>query len=456
MLAKNQIVDICCTGLGADFEGICRHEGQVVFVPGALPGENIRARIIKVSKAYAIGKMEERRDASQERVTPPCPYYGRCGGCTAQHIDYDATLRYKRQQVIDCLTRIGGMDDPNVAPLLAMGNPWRYRNKAAFPVGYGKVPQIGCYAPRSHTIIDAPAGCLLQSETSNALTAAVRHYMLANGVPGYDETAHRGLIRHVITREAKDGSAMLLLSIRGEQIPHAGELISLSRKSAPSLASIVLSENKRRTNVILGDRFHTLYGEDALMDSIAGFSMRVSPRTFFQVNREQAERLYQVVLSYAALTGSERVLDVYCGCGSITLPLASQAAEATGIEIVPDAIRDAQDNARRNGVENVSFLCGAAEHVLPEWIATHGAPDVVVVDPPRKGCELEALHAIAKAAPQRIVYVSCNPATLARDVRLLAEQGYSVAKVQPVDMFCWTGHVECVVLLMPTEKDIDS
>lgn len=448
MIAKNQSITLTCTALGADFEGICRHDGQVIFVPQALPGETVQARIIKVTKAYAVGKLEKRLADAPERVQPPCPYYPRCGGCTAQHLSYEATLAHKRQQVIDCLQRIGKIDTPNVLETIGMEHPWRYRNKAAFPAG-GEPgsPVIGCYAARSHDIVDAKDGCLLQSAQSDSLVRAVREWMTTFKIPSYSEQDGRGLVRHIVTREASDGSAMLLLVTAAEPLPHAGELIALARREVKALRSVILSVNARRTNVILGDTFRTLWGEDAIEDTIAGFSMRVSPRSFFQVNRAQAERLYLAAIDFANLTGRERVWDVYCGCGSITLPLARHAAHVTGIEIVEDAVEDARENARQNGAMNVSFIAGAAEKVLPELVEREGAPDVVVVDPPRKGMELPALEAITKARPERIVYVSCNPATLARDARMIAERGYRAERTQPVDMFGWTGHVECVALL---------
>lgn len=448
MLAKNQTIETTCTGLGAGFEGVCRHEGQVVFVRGALPGEDVRVKIIKAAKNYAVGRLEQLHTFSEDRVTPPCPYFPRCGGCAAQHIAYARTLFYKRQQVKDCLERIGGIQAPEVLEPLGMEDPWRYRNKGAFPVGgRASAPLIGCFAGHSHDIVDAKEGCLLQTERSDALVRQVRWWMARNRIEPYNEARHEGLIRHVMTREAKDGSAMLALVLNGKTLPKGGELVAAVRDVAPETRSIVLSENTRRTNAILGDTVRTLWGADALEDEMLGFRMRVSPRSFFQVNRKQAHALYRVTLEFCGLTGGERVWDVYCGCGSITLPLARRAARITGVEIVAEAVEDARENARRGGIGNASFLAGAAEKVLPGLCAAEGAPDVVVLDPPRKGCEPEALHAVAQAGPGRIVYVSCNPATLARDVKLLTEQGYAFVKAQPVDMFPWTAHVEAVALM---------
>ncbi|MDR0929030.1 MAG: 23S rRNA (uracil(1939)-C(5))-methyltransferase RlmD [Oscillospiraceae bacterium] len=445
MLQKNQSVDLACDALGADFEGVCRHEGLVVFVPGLLPGETGRVRVVKASKQHAIGRLEALLTASPSRQTPPCPYYPRCGGCTAQHLPYADTLAHKRRHAADCLARIGGFAAPDVAEAWGMHDPWRYRNKGAFPVaGTPGAPQIGCFAARSHRVIDAPGGCLLQSEQSDALVRAVRRWMIDRRIAPYDETTHTGLLRHVMTREAKSGALMLVLVVNGHALPHAQSLIDRAREAAPALHSVILSENRERTNVILGVRNSVLWGAPALEDEIAGFNMQVSPRSFFQVNRAQAERLYQAAIDAAELTGTETVWDVYCGCGSITLPLSQRAKRAVGVEVSPDAIADAKENARQNGVTNATFLAGAAEEVLPSLAAREGAPDVAVIDPPRKGCEVTALEALAKARPRRIVYVSCNPATLARDGKLLAERGYVLGRVQPVDLFGWTGHIELV------------
>lgn len=447
-MRKNEILTMTCTGLGSAFEGVCRHDGQVVFVPGALPGETVEARIIKVAKQYAVGRLESLQSRSDERVEPPCPYFPRCGGCTAQHLAYEATLRHKRQQVVDCLERIGGVTAPEVAETLGMETPWRYRNKGAFPVGGAAgQPVLGIYAARSHDIVDAPGGCLLQTTQSDALVGAVRRWMTEHRVSPYDEATHTGLIRHVMTREAADGTAMLVLVANGARIPDMEALISLAAAAAPGLRGILLSENRRQTNVILGDGMRTLWGEGTLEDTLGGFSFRVSPRSFFQVNRTQAARLYAQALTFAELTSSETVWDLYCGCGTITLPLAAQAGQVFGVEVVQDAVDDAIANAAENGVTNTTFLAGAAENVLPGLATRHGRPDVVVLDPPRKGAEPTALDAIAQAGPARIVYVSCNPATLARDVRRLGAAGYMLGPVQPVDMFGWTGHVESVAVM---------
>ena len=448
MLHKNETIELTCHALGAQLEGVCRYEGQAVFVPGALPGERLLARVVKVEKRYAFAKVLQVLEPSAQRAVPPCPQYPRCGGCNALHMRYEATLQAKRQNVLDCLTRIGGADGVCVEETAGMQNPFRYRNKGAFPVaGSSAAPLIGCFAARSHAVVDAPEGCLLQTETSAALMDAVRGWVVKNGVPPYDEQRHAGLLRHVMTREAASGASMLILAVNGERIPAQEDLIRRARAAAPGLASVVLSPNTARTNVILGPHCTLLWGAPYLEETLCGFSMRISPQSFFQVNREQAERLCRIAVDFAALRPGERAWDLYCGCGTLTLPLAQAAGHVTGIEIVPAAVEDARDNARRNGVENVDFVCGAVEERVQALLAA-GKPDVVVLDPPRKGALSQALHAVAAASPARIVYVSCNPATLARDVSILSQRGYSAVRAQPVDMFPWTAHVETVALLL--------
>ena len=447
MLKKNQEIELTCEALGAELEGVCRYEGQAVFVPGALPGEKLRGKVVRAEKRYAFARVEALREPSPERREAPCKQYPRCGGCAALHMQYETTLRAKRQKVYDCLTRIGGFESPVVRETLGMDSPWRYRNKGAFPVAgeRGNV-KIGCFAARSHAVVDAPDGCLLQTETSDALVRAVREWANECGVAPYDEERHAGLLRHVMTREAADGTSMLILVVNGRGVPQLEKLVSRAQSAAPGLRSVILSENTARTNVILGPVNRAVWGESHLTETLCGFSMRVSAPSFFQVNRAQAERLCEKAVEFAALTGKERVWDLYCGCGTITLPLSRHAQAVLGIEIVPEAVEDARENAARNGVSNAQFACAAVEDEA-DTLVRRLAPDVVVLDPPRKGAEASALEAVARANPERIVYVSCNPATLARDAKLLAEKGYTLREAVPVDMFPWTAHVETVAWL---------
>jgi len=437
---------------GADAVGVCRHgeTGLVVFVPGALPGERIRARIVKVEKRHAFARLEGIDRPSPDRVQPPCLVYRRCGGCAAQHMTYGRSLAFKRQQVRDCLARIGGaaFADVDILPVLGMGEPWHYRNKGSFPVaGEFEAPRIGFYAPRSHEVIDAPMGCMIQHPSANKWVAAVRAWMQAHRVAPYDEATHTGALRHIVIRTTRDGQGMVILVSREPALPNQDALAEALRVSAPGLASVMLCYNPARTNVVLDGPVRTLWGVDALEETLCGLRFRLSPHSFFQVNSVQTEALYNQALSYAALTGSETVVDAYCGAGTISLLLAQKAGRVIGIESVAQAVADARSNAACNGVSNAEFVLDQAERALPQLVARGLTPQVVVVDPPRKGCDPALLAAVTKAAPHRVVYVSCNPATLARDASYLCNAGYRAAAVQPVDMFCWTGDVETVMLL---------
>ncbi len=448
-LAKNQIVELDVHAFGMDAEGVCRYGEQnfAVFVPGALPGERVEARIVKVEKRHAFARVERLLRPSLERVEPPCPVYRRCGGCAAQHMRYEATLAFKREQLQGCLSRIGGIA-LEVPPVLGMAEPWHYRNKGSAPVaGAAGEPKIGFYAPRSHDVIDAPMGCVIQHPSANAAVAAMREWMRAHRIAPYDELTHTGFVRHVVTRTMRGGETMVVLVVREWQLPAQAELVAALREAVPGLAAVLLCLNDRRTNVILGEQLRALWGAQALEDTLHGLRFRVSPHSFFQVNTAQAEVLYEQALAYAELTGGETVVDAYCGAGTISLLLARRAKRVIGVEVVPQAIEDAKHNARVNGITNAEFLCGEAERLLPELVNKGLAPDVVVVDPPRKGCDAALLEAVLRAAPRRVVYVSCNPATLARDAALLIAGGYRATAVQAVDMFCWASGVESVLLL---------
>lgn len=441
-MRKNDILTLTADALGADLEGVCRHEGMAVFVPGLLPGETAPVRIVKVEKRYAFGRMEGQPESpSPDRRTPDCPAYPRCGGCSGRHMSYAATLEAKRRQVQDCFQRIGKMN-VDVPPVLGMADPSAYRNKTALPVG-GTVdaPCVGFFAPRSHAIIPIDR-CPNAMPPADALCRAVLDWMKAHRVAPYNEETHTGLMRHIVIRVNRKHEAMVTLAVNGTSIPAAGALWEVLQPLGA--VSLILNENREHTNVILGRRFRTLYGQDTLEDVLCGLTFDLSPAAFFQVNPEQTEVLYQTALDFAQLTPETRLCDVYCGAGTISLMMARRCREVLGIEIVPQAIENAKANAARNGITNADFRCGAAEEVLPALVNEGLRPDVVVIDPPRKGVEPAVIDAIAKAGPQRVVYVSCNVATQARDAALLAERGYQVEKVQPVDMFCWTSGVECV------------
>ncbi|MBR6955125.1 MAG: 23S rRNA (uracil(1939)-C(5))-methyltransferase RlmD [Clostridia bacterium] len=450
-MEKNDILTLTCEGLGADMEGVCRHEGMAVFVPGMLPGETGRVRVVKVQPRFAFGRMEGAPEQpSPHRRTPDCPAYPRCGGCSCRHMDYETTLAAKRRQVEDCFRRIGHLS-VEAAPVIGMAEPSRYRNKTALPVGgTAEAPVIGFYAPRSHTIISA-ADCPNAMPPAPDIAEALMAWMRRFRIEPYREEEKKGLVRHLVVRVNRAGEALACVVANGPRLPHEEALAEALR--AAGAAGVVLNENTRPDNVILGDRFRTLWGRDRLTDTLCGLSFSVSPAAFFQVNPVQTEVLYQTALDFAALRPEDTACDVYCGAGTITLLLARHCRSAIGIEVVPQAIDNARENARTNGIGNADFRVGAAETVLLALVAEGLRPDVITVDPPRKGLDPAVIAAIHEAAPRRVVYVSCNPATLARDAALLAEKGWQVEKVQPVDMFCWTSGVETVISLSQQRPD---
>ncbi len=443
-MQKNQVVMVSCERLGAEMEGVCFHEGMALFVPFALPGEEVSCRVVKVQKNHAFGKLLEVKNPSPARQTPPCPVYLKCGGCASQHMTYGQTLYYKRIQVEDCLKHIGGLE-VTVPPVLGMADPWHYRNKTALPVGgdAGK-PMIGFYAPRSHDIIDI-ASCPVAKPGLNGVLKAVRCWMESYKIPPYREETHTGLVRHVMARSSRQGEVMAVIVINGQELPKEKELLTALLKEVPTLKSLCVSVHTARSNVILGDSYRVLWGEERLEDTLCGLKFSLSPLSFFQINPEQTEVLYRTALEFASLSGTETVADVYCGAGTISLLLAGKARRVIGLETVEAAVRDARENAIKNSIGNVEFLLGQAEVLLPKLVEEGLRPDVVVLDPPRKGVEPEVVEAIAQARPRRVVYVSCNPATQARDAALFVKRGYRITHCQPVDMFCWTHGVENVL-----------
>ena len=437
-----------CISLGQDAQGVCRCNEIVVFVPDLLPGERALVRIVRPERRFAYGKVEKRLNDSPDRQTPFCPIAKRCGGCTCQHMTYDASLEYKRQQVQDLLERIGHIHI-NVPPVLGMETPFRYRNKGMYPVGSGKDgPVCGFFAQRTHDLIPLPeTGCMLQDEASHLALKAVLEWMRTFHVPVYDEATQHGLIRHIMTRTTTAGGLMVVVVTASADLPEPSALVRSLRDSLPGIESIALSVNTKPGNTILGQDIRVLFGNPEMRDTILGLSFSVSPLSFFQVNPRQTEKLYQLALRYAGLNGNETCVDAYCGTGTISLLLARQCKRVIGIEIVDAAIQNARRNARDNQIDNAEFITGATEIVLPDLVRNGLKPDVIVLDPPRKGCDPAVLEAIREAAPDRIVYVSCSAPTLARDLEILSRCGYSVKSVQSVDMFCWTSSIETVVLL---------
>ena len=443
-MKKNERFPMTAGRLGADLEGVCIHDGMPVFVPGLLPGESADVRIVKAEKKYAFGRMESAPDPiSRDRREPDCAAYPRCGGCSGRHMRYEATLDAKRQQVEDCFRRIAGIET-EMPPVLGMDSPFGYRNKTSLPAGgTADQPVLGFYAPRSHAVIPA-AACPNAMPPADALAAAFLHWMKMFHVEPYREETRQGLVRHLVIRVNRQGESMVTVAANGGSLPHARELADAMVPLGT--VSLWLNENRAATNVILSEKFHLIYGKETLTDTLLGLRFELSPASFFQVNPAQTETLYRTALDFAQLTPSDLLCDVYCGAGTITLTMAPHCREAFGIEIVPAAVENAKRNAAANGIRNAAFRAGKAEALLPQMVADGFRPDVIVVDPPRKGLDPTVIRAMAQARPERLVYVSCNPATLARDAGLLKEEGYSVRKVQPVDMFCWTAGVETVAL----------
>ena len=447
---RNYIVDI--TGLSSEGLGVARIEGFTVFVEGALPKEQAEIKIVKVLKNYAFGKLLRTLKTAACRIEPSCGVVKRCGGCQLQHMSYEAQLQYKTQQVKDALERIGGLNGVAVHDTIGMEDPWRYRNKAQFPVGMDGDVMIGFYANRSHEIIDTPQ-CSIQDAVNDNVIQTVREFIKKYDISVYDENTGKGIIRHIVTRKGfKTGEVMVCIVINGDSLPCGKALVEMLRARTDGLKSVVVNINKKKTNVILGERNIVIFGEEAIYDYIGEFKFRISPLSFFQVNPVQTEVLYGKALEYADLKGDETVFDAYCGIGTISLFLSRKAKKVYGIEIVPQAINNAKENARLNGVKNVEFLVGESEIVIPELYRKGIKADVIVVDPPRKGCDEKLLEVITEMSPEKVVYVSCNPATLARDLKYLSERGYEVREVQPVDMFPQTSHVECVTLMSRVER----
>ena len=452
MIEKNKeyILDIINTGY--EGEGIAKIDGFPIFIEGAILGEKVRVLIVKVKKSYAYGKVLEIIEASKDRVEPKCKIYKRCGGCSIQHMNYRKQLDYKFERVKDCITKIGGLSSEIVKYPLGMEIPERYRNKVQLPVGVvnGEL-NIGFYAQRSHNIIDLET-CLIQDEVADKVARLTKEWMKEYNISpaSIDGIFNKsGLIRHIMIRRGfTTNEVMVVLVSTKENVPYIDEFINKIRENIDGIRSIILNINKEETNVILGQKCITLWGEDTITDYIDKFKFNISPLSFFQVNPTQTEVLYSKALEYAKLTGEETVFDAYCGTGTITLFLSQKAKKVYGVEIIEPAIINANENARINNIKNAEFFVGKSEEVIPSLIEKGIKPEVIVVDPPRKGCDIKLLESIAKVKPDRVVYVSCDPSTLARDLKILDEKGYKTEVVQPVDMFPMTSHIENVASLI--------
>lgn len=442
-------IELSVRDIGHKGEGVGRYDGLTVFVPQGVPGDRLLVGITEVKKRYARGELLEVIEPSPHRVQPRCPVADRCGGCQLQHIEYGKQLDLKRDIVVANITRLGRLKDVTVHPTLGMGSPWNYRNKAQYPFGIraGRVI-AGFFAPGSHDLVDIDV-CAIQHPLGNKIMQVVKELAHDYAVPIYDESSHTGILRHVLTRVARGGhEAMAVLVTNGSELPHSKELAAGLMERVPEVVSVVQNINPHRTNVILGDTSRLLAGKSHITDTIGDLQFNISPVSFFQVNPEQTEVLYAKALEYAALSGGETVLDLYCGIGTITLFLAREAREAIGIEWVKEAVQDAWMNAERNGICNVRFIAGDAAVEMPKLVRQGVRAEVVVLDPPRKGCDASVLEAIATVGPKRVVYVSCNPASLARDLARLSTLGYRTVEIQPVDMFPHTAHIECCALVV--------
>ena len=460
-LTKNQIVELTIEDIGSEGEGIGflqengqhAERGMAIFVKDTVPGDVAKIRIVKAKKNYAYGRLEEIVKPSPDRVVPPCPVARQCGGCQIQAMDYARQLAFKERKVINNLVRIGGFDEQRIRdmmePIVGMETPYHYRNKAQFPVGCDREgnPVARFYAGRTHSIIPH-TDCLLGIPQNCEIMDVILTYMRANKVPAYQEESGRGLIRHVLIRAGfRTGQIMVCIVINGDRLPNEDKLVE-SLSALPNMTSVSVNINKENTNVIMGRKVRVLWGKEYIEDYIGEVKFRISPLSFYQVNPVQTEKLYRLALEYAGLTGRETVWDLYCGIGTISLFLAQRAAHVYGVEIVPEAIRDARENAAVNGLTNADFYVGKAEEVLPEQFEKNGIrADVIVVDPPRKGCDELCLNTMLKMQPERIVYVSCDSATLARDLKILCDGGYTLERVRAVDQFGHTVHVETVCLL---------
>lgn len=459
-MQKNDIVTVEIKDIGIGGEGIGKIDGYTLFIKDTVIGDIVEAKVMKAKKNYGYAKMMNIIRSSDMRISPRCQAARQCGGCQIQEMNYDSQLSFKYEKVRNNLIRLGDISaellDQVMEPICGMEQPFRYRNKAQFPIGRDRGGKLtaGFYAGRTHSIIPVPDGdCALGVEENKSILREILSYMEAYGIEPYNEEGHTGLVRHVLIRKGfATKEIMVCLVINGQTLPHKSALVQ-KLTAIQGMTSISCSVNEERTNVIMGNQIKTIWGKDYITDCIGSVNYQISPLSFYQVNPIQTEKLYGIALDYAGLTGQETVWDLYCGIGTISLFLAQKAKQVYGVEIVPQAIEDAKNNAQINNIQNAAFYVGRAEDVLPEKYEKEGIyGDVIVVDPPRKGCEEAVLDTMVKMQPHRIVYVSCDSATLARDVKYLCERGYELRRVRAVDMFPHTVHVESVVLLSKVQK----
>ena len=452
MLIKNQIYETVITDYTAEGQGVARIEGCAVFIPNAIAGERVAVRIEKAQKTWAAGKIVEILEKSPHRRNRECPVAKLCGGCDFWHMDYEEEARLKAERVRSCLNRIGGENITEV-PILSAPTCYGYRNKAQYPVAAKKGrAYAGFFRAGTHDVVENRRCLILPAET-DAVKDAVMDYVNQYRVSVYDEINHKGLLRHIyVRRGVVSGQVLVCLVCNGDRLPKVEELLRRLKK-IPGFTTLVLSVNTKKGNAVLGDKFITLHGPGYIEDTLCGLVIRLSPRSFYQVNHHQAQRLYEAAIAQAEITKEDLVLDLYCGVGTITLAMAGAAGRVIGVEVIPQAVEDARDNARRNGIENTEFFCGDAGAAALELEKNGVIPDVVVVDPPRKGLNADTIEALHRMRPRRIVYVSCDPATLARDVALLKQRGYILKNAMAADLFPRCSHVESIVCLVRKDAE---
>lgn len=446
-LTKNQDIEIEITGITTEGSGVGHYDGIAVFVPNTAVGDIIECHIIKTKKNYAVGKIKNILKASPARIAPDCEVFSKCGGCAFRHMHYNAECEMKYQRVKDAFERIGHIEiEPET--IIKSGRINRYRNKAQFPVRSEKNGiAMGFFAPNSHRVIDC-RDCMLQPKEFSKILSVFDKWIKKNNITVYDEESHRGLLRHIYIRKAFETEQIMVCAvINGHNLPKKDDLIINLIKECKNIVSIVVNENTNDSNVILGKKCYTVWGEDYIEDVLCGIKVRISPLSFYQINHDQAQLLYEKAAEYALLTKDDILLDLYCGAGTIGLSMADKVKQVIGVEIIPEAIEDAKINAEINNITNAEFICGDAPEAAEILSARGIKPNIIIVDPPRKGCAPELLETISQMNPKRLVYVSCDPATLARDCAILREKGYKVKQATPVDMFPRTSHIECCTLL---------
>lgn len=452
-MKKNDIVTLKITSVTADGKGVGKtDDGMVVFVPLTAVGDVAEVRILKVLKNYSFGKIENLITESPSRITPDCNCFSKCGGCVFRHISYCEELKIKEQRVADAITRVGGLNDVEIKSIIGSSKTDGYRNKAQLPIGKNNYGEIitGFFANHSHRIIECDS-CLLQPDIFNKITDTVKEFIKATNTSVYNEQTHTGVLRHIYIRYGeKTGEIMVCIVINAKHLEKSELLVEMLKKCSDNIKTVILNINREKTNVVLGKENKILFGDGYINDILCNLKIRINPLSFYQVNRQQAEVLYNKAFEYADLSGNETVVDLYCGTGTIGLSVSHKAKKLIGVEIVKQAVEDAKINAKINGIENAEFICGDASKAVEILKERNIKPDVIIIDPPRKGSTPQVINYIAQVQPKKVVYVSCDPATLARDLKLFDELGYKTLEVTPVDMFPRTSHVENVVLLRRT------